>query len=192
MNTIPRLTANTPFLQGVPNSMVAKEWYRVLFSITQILGGGQPVMNMDELQAELETQRSPFNSALRYTNMSERLDMLEADVRGLFATLRNNLEGRLDDAECMLISRRPLSLNNEQLLLNSGLPVDGEIPPEAIDGIRVAFTLAFVPIAGSVHGFLNGLRLRLTTDFSVAGNTITYTAGAKPALGDNHAFDYRR
>ena len=71
-------------------------------------------------------------------------------------------------------------------------PVDGETPAGVIDGANAAFTLAYLPIAGSVHLYLNGLRQRPTTDYTVAGSTITYTAGAKPQAGDNHLADYRK
>lgn len=71
-------------------------------------------------------------------------------------------------------------------------PIDGEAPTGVIDGANATFTLAYTPSAGSVHLYLNGLRQRPTTDYGVAGNTITYTAGAKPQAGDNHLADYRK
>lgn len=76
-------------------------------------------------------------------------------------------------------------------VLAQGTPADGEIPTGAINGINAAFTLAYTPKTGSVHLFLNGVRQRLTTDYTVAGNTITYASGAKPQTGDNHYADYR-
>ena len=69
--------------------------------------------------------------------------------------------------------------------------IDGEIPAGVIDGANAAFTLVNIPLPGSVHLYLNGVRQRPTTDYSVSGNTITYTAGAKPQSGDNHYADYR-
>lgn len=70
--------------------------------------------------------------------------------------------------------------------------VDAEIPTGTINGVNAAFTLANTPVVGSVHLYLNGLRMRPTTDFTVAGTTITYSAGAKPQTGDNHYADYRK
>lgn len=188
----PKVTASTPFIEGEPASRVSREWFRLLMSIVQLLGNGREVTPTDEFQAEVETSRAPFGSTLSQTSMLERLDILESDVRGLFSSLRNGVEGRLYDVECLSLSRKSISINNELLILNAGTPVDGEIPQEAIDGLRVAFSLTDTPISGSVHLYLNGIRLRLTTDYSVSGKTITYTAGAKPALGDNHYVDYRK
>ena len=69
--------------------------------------------------------------------------------------------------------------------------VDAETPAGPINGVNTIFTLANTPLSNSMHLFLNGVRQRPTTDYSVTGNTITYTSGAKPQTGDNHLADYR-
>lgn len=68
--------------------------------------------------------------------------------------------------------------------------VDSEIPAGVIDGANPTFTLASTPVTGSVHLYLNGLRQRPTTDYTMAGNIITYDVAAKPKAGDNHVADY--
>lgn len=56
------------------------------------------------------------------------------------------------------------------------------------NGVLAAFTLAATPVTGSVQIFVNGLLQRPTTDYSVSGNTVTFTT--VPALGDWLAASY--
>jgi hypothetical protein len=70
--------------------------------------------------------------------------------------------------------------------------VDGEAPSGTIDGSNATFTLAHAPNpVDSLKLYVNGIRQRLTTDYSLSSTTITYTSGAKPQTGDNHVADYR-
>lgn len=50
MTSVTRLSASTPFLQGVPNSMVSPEWYRLLVSVVQVLGGGKNIIDLDSFE----------------------------------------------------------------------------------------------------------------------------------------------
>jgi hypothetical protein len=68
--------------------------------------------------------------------------------------------------------------------------VDNEIPSGTINGSNTAFTLANAPTAGSVHLYLNGVRLRPTTDYSITGTAITMVM--VPQTGDWLYADYRR
>jgi hypothetical protein len=69
---------------------------------------------------------------------------------------------------------------------------DGETPAGSIDGSNAVFTLAHAPSpATSLHLFLNGIRLRPGTDYTLSGATITYAAGMIPQAGDRHDADYR-
>ncbi len=67
--------------------------------------------------------------------------------------------------------------------------VDGETPSGAVNGSNQTFTLAATPTAGSVHLYLNGVRLRAGTDFTISGATITMVAA--PQTGDWLHADYR-
>ena len=72
-----RLNANTPFLEGVPNSKISKEWYRALFSVIQILGNGVNVTNLPDLEA-LEVFDQPSLSA--QAALQQGLDSLSVQV----------------------------------------------------------------------------------------------------------------
>ena len=50
MTALHQPSANTPFLQGIPSSLISKEWYRYLAQNTQILGGGGNVVPIDDSQ----------------------------------------------------------------------------------------------------------------------------------------------
>lgn len=47
------------------------------------------------------------------------------------------------------------------------------VDDEVVSGSGTAFTLASTPIAGSVKLYALGQRLKLTTDYSIAGTSIT-------------------
>lgn len=66
--------------------------------------------------------------------------------------------------------------------------VHEEVPTGAINGSNTAFTLENTPIAGSVKVYLNGLREKLTTNFTVSGSTITMLT--PPSTGDIMVVEY--
>lgn len=86
-------------------------------------------------------------------------------------------------------------LNGSQLstFVGGSAFVDGETPSGAIDDANDDFVLANTPIVGSVKVYLNGIRLQVTTDYTISGTTITFvtppTAGP-PA--DIILVDYRK
>lgn len=71
----------------------------------------------------------------------------------------------------------------------SSLFVDGEVPSGAVNDVNTAFTIANTPTAGSVKVYHNGIRLKLTEDYTFSGITITFVTA--PATGDNILVDYR-
>lgn len=74
----------------------------------------------------------------------------------------------------------------------SVLFVDGETPSGSINGSNAAFVLAYGPVSGSVHVFRNGVRMKASTDYTIAGATITFLSGSIPQAGDVLLVDYRR
>ena len=65
--SIPALSANTPFLQGVPNSLITREWYRLLVSLTDAVGGaGTSPTSLPsvELSQVMDVDTPAFESAL--------------------------------------------------------------------------------------------------------------------------------
>ena len=70
--------------------------------------------------------------------------------------------------------------------------VDNETPAGTINSSNVTFTLATAPSpTTSLRLFVDGVRQRLTTDYSLSGLTITFVAGATPQTGSNLIADYR-
>lgn len=74
--------------------------------------------------------------------------------------------------------------------LTSANFVDDETPAGVINGSTTAFTLANTPVAGTVKLFLNGLRQKVTNDYTISGTAITYLAA--PLTGDTLTADYRK
>jgi len=82
-------------------------------------------------------------------------------------------------------------LSGEQLAqFVLGKIVDDEVPEGPIDGANAVFTLAHAPSpVASLNLFLNGMRLRRGTDYTLTAAEITYAVA--PAIGDNHYAFYR-
>jgi hypothetical protein len=71
----------------------------------------------------------------------------------------------------------------------AGNYADAEIPSGTIDGSNTAFTLANTPTSGALHVYLNGVRLRPTTDYTTTGTGLTMVL--VPQTGDWLYADYR-
>ena len=70
--------------------------------------------------------------------------------------------------------------------------IDGETPAGVLDGSNASFVLANLPNPpGSLALFRNGLLLRQGGDYTLAGNNITFLAGAVPQPNDVLAASYR-
>lgn len=68
--------------------------------------------------------------------------------------------------------------------------IDGSLLVGVVDGFNTVFTLANAPAANSLHLYKNGLRLRPTIDYTIAGQTITFTSAPLVTEG-NLLADYR-
>ena len=77
-----------------------------------------------------------------------------------------------------------------QAMAVSGVAVENETPSGAVNGSNKTFTLANTPIAGSTRLYRSGLRLKLTSDYTVA--TATITLNEAPEVGENLIIDYRK
>lgn len=63
----------------------------------------------------------------------------------------------------------------------------GEVPTGAVDSVNTDYVLAFRPVS-DLAVFKNGLRLTPTTDYTVAGKTVTLASA--PTGGDILLTDY--
>lgn len=82
-------------------------------------------------------------------------------------------------------------VDGSQLLtfVGSSSFVDGETPSGLVDDNNTVFTLASTPVVGSVKVYLNGIRMKVTEDYTISGTTLTFVIA--PATGDNILVDYR-
>lgn len=72
--------------------------------------------------------------------------------------------------------------------LTSSNFVFNETPSGTINGVNTTFALANTPTAGTVRIYLRGLRMKLTTDYTISGSTITMIN--IPDTGDDLIADY--
>lgn len=72
--------------------------------------------------------------------------------------------------------------------------VDNEVPAGTVNGTNPTFTLANTPVTGTVHLFVNGVRMTAggSADFTISSATITFNSGAIPMTGDVLLADYRK
>ena len=99
---VKKLNASTPFLQGVPNSMVSKEWYRVLIAIVSVLAGQSSSIDFAAFQTEYETSREPKD----YDPEISELQVLQVMTqRSLSLALA--LAARVKEIETQLTRARP-------------------------------------------------------------------------------------
>jgi hypothetical protein len=71
-----------------------------------------------------------------------------------------------------------------------GAGVVGEVPSGAIDGSNTTFTISQTFVAASLAVYLNGLRQRLTTDFTILNST-QFALTSAPISGDSLLTDYQ-
>lgn len=70
--------------------------------------------------------------------------------------------------------------------------VDGDLPTGIVDGSNGAFTLAAVPAPStSLSVYRNGVLQKPSLDYTAAGNSIQFLAGATPQPGDTLLAGYR-
>lgn len=67
--------------------------------------------------------------------------------------------------------------------------VTGEVPSGTIDGTNTTFTIANTPTT-AIKLYLNGIRQKLSTDYTFSGTTITFTTA--PTSGDLLLTDYSK
>ncbi|HVN03428.1 MAG TPA: hypothetical protein VMT86_03360 [Bryobacteraceae bacterium] len=69
---------------------------------------------------------------------------------------------------------------------------DGEVPSGAVNGANASFTLSAAPAPpGSLALYRNGVLQKTGLDYTLAGNTVQFTAASIPQAGDTLLASYR-
>lgn len=116
---------------------------------------------------------------LTQTNLDAETNKLTSLADGTVASDAVN-KGQLDTAVAGVVTEAKIKEN--------------EVPSGTIDGVNDTFTLAFTPVSdSSVKIYLNGQRLKITDDYTLAGDTITFVTPPKVVLSepDKILVDYR-
>lgn len=78
-----------------------------------------------------------------------------------------------------------------QITSNPNTQIYAETPAGTINGVNASFTLNYSPsLATSVSLYRNGIRQKLTTDYTLSGRTIAFTSSSIPQTGDLIVADY--
>lgn len=67
--------------------------------------------------------------------------------------------------------------------------IDDETPSGTVNGSNTDFTIASEPLSGSLKVYVNGQRMRVTEDYTLSSNTITFNT--PPPSGSIILVDYR-
>ena len=147
---------------------------------------------MPDLSA-IETRMKTME-AMEMPDEQEIVDKIEGDLPKLREPIRNALESFTEEDEKLKISsighleERLDELKKQKSIfvgsrggggfsvgaLNFHL-VDDETPTGTVNGVNTIFTLANIPSpTSSLKVFVNGQRVRITEDFTLSGNTITF------------------
>jgi hypothetical protein len=69
---------------------------------------------------------------------------------------------------------------------------DAEIPGGAVNGVNNTFSLIAAPNpSASIQVFRNGVLQRVTVDYTISANTVTFLSGSTPQTGDLMQASYR-
>jgi len=117
------LNANTPFLQGVPNSQITREWFLILNNIATILGGGQEVGSITDIENSITTIdeiQQIYNSAPSVFDNTNNLLNVSQQLATMSTLIQNNqqLKDRISALESQLQSIGKNQVSSDPLLMN--------------------------------------------------------------------------
>lgn len=77
-------------------------------------------------------------------------------------------------------------------VISSSVPnfVSKEIPTGSINGTNDTFVLAYTPVIGTEHVYMNGILLEETSDYTITTNVIVFVSGAIPLSNDKLRVSY--
>ena len=106
-----------------------------------------------------------------------------------------NTSGQIDAAagdlgDCLHVDGSSASCGSTGTIGSNS--ADNETPQGSVNGVNQTFTLQTSPFPGnSLHLYANGSRLAMGIDYTITGNTITFTGAYVPGTGDTILADYK-
>ena len=145
----------------------------------ELLAGDQrldksAIRGLDELLEKHNGQNIPYVGGIRY--LSQLVDIL--------------IGSDLADGHAIVWDATNKRWKNGEVSGTSTINfADSETPTGDVDGANTDFVLAHTPTAGSLKVYLNGMRMSLTEDYTLATATITFLTA--PDSGSIITCDYR-
>lgn len=132
------------------------------------------IRGLDELLEKHNGQNIPYVGGIRY--LSQLVDIL--------------IGSDLADGHAIVWDATNKRWKNGEVSGTSTINfADSETPTGDVDGANTDFVLAHTPTAGSLKVYLNGMRMSLTEDYTLATATITFLIA--PGSGSIITCDYR-
>ena len=145
----------------------------------ELLAGDQrldksAIRGLDELLEKHSGQNIPYVGGIRY--LSQLVDIL--------------IGSDLADGHAIVWDATNKRWKNGEVSGTSTINfADSETPTGDVDGVNTDFVLAHTPETGSLKVYLNGMRMSLTEDYTLATATITFLTA--PDSGSIITCDYR-
>ena len=145
----------------------------------ELLAGDQrldksAIRGLDELLEKHNGQNIPYVGGIRY--LSQLVDIL--------------IGSDLADGHAIVWDATNKRWKNGEVSGTSTINfADSETPTGDVDGANTDFVLAHTPLTGSLKVYLNGMRMSITEDYTLATATITFLTA--PDSGSIITCDYR-
>lgn len=140
---------------------------------------------MDANHAEMEKGMEAKMKAL-IPKMPELKPDTPEELRRKIGTLELSAINGLEDRLNTISNRIPTRTLGASVVHKF---MDDETPVGTVNGTNTVFTLAKPPLTGSLKVYVNGARMRVTEDYTLAGRTITFNTA--PPTNSVLLCDYR-
>lgn len=148
------------------------------------------------------TTTPPSATTIQVTDVVGLSDQLAATVvrgpgfqpnRAAVLSAAGMLEGAVGNTyDCLHVDGTSGPCGSQTSTTSGPTFIDGEAPAGTVNGSNAVFTLTYSPApAGSLALYRNGMLQKPATDYSLAGNIITFVAASIPASGDLLLASYR-
>jgi hypothetical protein len=187
------LFANVAKLDSTPGPIEASTKNSVMTAAVQQQGTVSVPIPMTDVIGLVQAL-SQINNSIANASGGITLPIPMSDVTGLTAALAQ-INSSIDNLTKTVAAQNALINSLTSAVQNlPSVPtfVDSETPVGVIDGSNASFVLSAAPSPPtSLVVYRNGMRLSPGADYSLSGNTIVFTKGAIPNLGDSINATYR-
>lgn len=137
------------------------------------------IPNIEELEKDLPKLGEPIRDGLELLKEGEKLSIQAIqDLSKIIEEMKKDVATAGSKTGASLISKRIRF-------------IDDLTPAGAINGVNTVFTISKSPETGSLKVYVNGQRMRVTTDYTLSGGDKTITFVTAPPTDSTILVDFR-